>query len=420
VTSSAGAPIVGARVRRDRGQPHATAEPTVTDEEGRFALDPVAASGASVTVSAKGCQSKTLRLSADGPEEKIVLEPGDGVSGVVRDETGPVAGARIDALSRWEADMARPEDLEGGAGAVSDNQGKYELPLGADHAVTLRVIAPGHRVAREGLSASTGPIQKDFFLDRAEPFAGRVLLPEGGPAAGVHVAVFAQGGIGFAETAADGSFSVDRLPSSGPYEVRVTHGMYPRLRVTEESAAGLHEYRLEPASRILGRILDRVTRRPVTRYSYSVQGPSRMGGGAVSEHGAIEISPLAPGTYSVRVEAEGYGPVALEDVVLSRGATASGLEFLLPPAASVSGRVDGPWDGPMMVYAFRDGDLVTGAPADPSTGVFNIKDLPEGLYSLRAAAPGKVGEVAVRIAAGAKVEGVLISLGVGEGLLSPD
>jgi hypothetical protein len=246
---------------------------------------------------------------------------GDGqhaLSGLVVDGAGaPVAGAHV---------IAEPEDIggrePGAAGvdagavalvvAVSDETGAFQLE-------GLR--AGRHRLRVEGPSLFTAevrfvPVPSDdlrIVVARQVRIDGRVV--DGGPVAGAVVEVVgdALGGRLAVTTASDGAFAFDALPE-GTYQVWATRGdlaaraqRVPRLG---GGPFGTVELRLEPATIVIGRVVDGDRRQGVVA---DVEIRPVPGGGADDEPARLARS-AADGVFRIegvpdgRWIADGWAP----------------------------------------------------------------------------------------------------------------
>lgn len=169
-------PIAGAEVQAG-GVPGEQVTPllAVTDKDGRFALEALPPTPV-LEVAARGFARKVVPLDGEATQVEVVLFPGRRLAGrVVAAEDGSgLEGAVVEGESAtWHGKVhAGP----GGAFAFEDAPGGEELALVA--------WAEG-RVSRVTDEGGLDPIA----LDRGRRLRGRVLLPDGGAAAGAQVFV---------------------------------------------------------------------------------------------------------------------------------------------------------------------------------------------------------------------------------------
>jgi len=276
---------------------------------------------------AKGPESS--KLESGRHRVTFTLPAGSPVHGRVLDPTGRgIAGARVRALR-----FGMPD-----AGNVrSDDTGRYSLvmPFGSQ----LRVEAPGYAQSPGPSLVITDPkpgesIEHDLVMVQAAVVTGRVLLPDGSPAAGALVrlrntdAAFS----GFSATTdhqvfarADGRFLLDsvapgdkwhalaRLPGfvdgmAGPFDVALSgqatspnvvliDGVTLEVKAQDESGMALP-----------GVSVDVTTERSVYLAwdPMDLDAPSRVS----NADGVATVGPVAPGTQKLHVSADGYVPLS--------------------------------------------------------------------------------------------------------------
>ncbi len=109
--------------------------------------------------------------------------------------------------------------------------------------------------------------------------------------------------------------------------------------------------------------------------------------------GFYKIRRLAPGTYQLEVEEEGFVTIIKKDVVIQTGEETKDVNFILTKPNSISGRVlkaDGKTSdsGIWLIIKKLDSDYADSAFSDVN-GVYKIENLPEGIYRLFAIRKGK-------------------------------
>jgi hypothetical protein len=216
--------VAGASVHADSG------ETVEADASGRFQVDGVLEK---VAADAAGYAPRTAEIDAAGTaiaRVEVLLERGRTLSGrVLRGSAGPFPGVEI-ALLPSALDLDFPARLvrriAGGKAAVSAADGSYEIggipadSLALPGLISVRVAPPGNGrgwseevdVEEEALSW-----EHDFTIAGLRRLPGRVVDPEGEPAAGVLVRVQAleRDAAARAVTDAMGRFILEDLPAGG-------------------------------------------------------------------------------------------------------------------------------------------------------------------------------------------------------------
>ncbi len=274
VTEAAGGdPIPGARVRFEAAEPREAR----TGADGLARFEGVLGGGFVEVEAAGFAPARTFVHLPEGAGAPVVLEvelrAGAAVSGLVRSADGaPVEGARVVALDlseRVEADAPRTD------GAVTDVEGRFELPALAAGTYRLQARHPDHA------PGEIGPVRVDgerpltgleIRLGAAGVARGRVLDAEGRPAP--HALVFSappvkspkrlagpRGGASYVSGYADekGDFELRGLPRE-----RVALSASSPGAVSEEVEVDLGtralvegvELRLAPGGRIAGKVVD--------------------------------------------------------------------------------------------------------------------------------------------------------------------
>ncbi len=171
-------PIPGAEVQAG-GIPGEQVTPllAVTDKDGRFALETLPPTPV-LEVAARGFARRVVPLDGAATQVEVVLHPGRRLAGrVVAAEDGSgLEGAVVEGESAtWHG---RVQSGAGGAFAFED------APAGEELALVAWAEGRVSKVTDEG---GLDPIA----LDRGQRLAGRVVLPDGAPAAGAQVFVTA-------------------------------------------------------------------------------------------------------------------------------------------------------------------------------------------------------------------------------------
>jgi hypothetical protein len=387
-------------------------------------------------------------------ERTIDLRLGATLSGRVVDDSGaPVEGASVRVeTERWFAGNAATRAAE------TDAAGAFTVRGVAPGETTLVASADGWVEGRsEGLELADGQTLADLrlVLGRGNSVAGRVLWPDGQPAIGAKVV--ATGSVDDAsggrrrwvreeertgESDARGAFRIRGL-GAGPFDLRASALRGPPSGAAQDGdeapaatwfarrgdvpAGAEVELRLEPPGSLRGRALDD-TGAPLAAFRAQLTRRGKVGGGGAgvralrSDDGSFEIGGLEPGTWYVRLEADGHGPSEQEEARVP-GETL--LEFTLPRCATVRGRATDAYGSP--IAAAEISSAYGGAEEErpppqrqrkavaDEHGAFELEDLPPGSLTLRASADGFAPGAAepLDLAPGEVREGVRVVLGRG-------
>lgn len=386
---------VGSNVHRPNRM-MSTGKPVVTDEHGRFHQTIQAGK---VTVSARdaslGQALEELGELAQGATRRVTLRLRAGgqarISGlVVYDDGKPGVGLRVEARAgRSRAQMRTDADgrftLEGLDG------GRAELQASAEEDARYR--GPWNQVEAE---LTLGPTEHRQDLRLILPargrLAGRVLAPDGSPAAGVTVTAAveeggrAQTGGGARRTSTDGEgrFTFDDVPMR-LHTLWAIHDDYPDTEQTRVATDGVEAMlRFRPSARISGVVVDD-SGRPVQ--DFIIRARARTTG--VSERrieiarqvrdpsGAFDLRRLGPGSYTVSVDTSAGGRAETE-LMLNEGESRDGVRLALRPPTVVEGRItdfdDGkPIGGAEVSCSSSLGPLATTTDAD---GRFRLTGVP--------------------------------------------
>jgi hypothetical protein len=393
-----------------------------TGADGRYRITGLAKSKLHVLAFAAGFAEARSKQVAIAPGEvtddvEIVLTSGTFLFGKVTDTRGAaVAGAQV---------TAKPEvgvPLE----AFCDGDGMYRLgPLSGK--LELHASAYGHVGATRSLevSPSTGTKaaerREDITLDAADAILAGTLDDAGGAAvAGATIEVLSGTGKGRnAVTDADGTFSIDMLPS-GRVRVRVTHPDYPADELEATASAGQRvRLRLALGGYVEGVLLDATSGEPIAGMTIDAKGPAGTRAEATSDaKGQWKLGPLKPGTWRIEAKLPGFIAVTRDvDVPASRAPGTTSVRDVridLERGALVGGTVRdrrGQRVGGAHITIKRsDG---RGEPVETdadSQGEFRIHDAPAGLVVVTATYGGASGSTSTTVRPGAEVLGLAIEI----------
>lgn len=308
----------------------------ITDADGRFRAEGVRPGRYAARATAPGFapgESEERSLALGGELSlPVVLSPGVVVFGEVVGADGQPVGGAVVSAEHDDAPVAI---------AVTAPDGRYELaPLARP--VTLRVRASGYAPAERDVAVRAGreAVRREerFVLGSADAVVeGRVFDPLGFVQRGARVSLD-----GKTVTTDDGGrFAIAGVPD-GEHEIVVRHDGYPPLRA-EVATGRSRDVKLAYGGGVELDVRDAHTGAPVAAAKVRAEGPAGARELAtVGGDGMARIVGLAPGAWTVRVEAADYvtvtrqvrvpvgdeaGAVTVRGVVveLSRGATVGGV-----------------------------------------------------------------------------------------------
>lgn len=344
-----------------------------TDVDGRYRIDGLPPGPARVAVTPRELASPRDAdvMLAGGPPTvlDVMLTAGVAVRGRVLDDAtlAPIAGARV--REGWV-----------GRTVTTDDAGRFVMPgFAAVDNDALRVAADGYAdaevVLRDGGPDVAMRTDVEVRLVRGRRAKGRVLGPDGRPAAGVYVAAVAadHGANGrhfridwrATTSAADGEFAIDRLKPDMPHTLfllRAACGTTLREFPNDEGQrelVDLGDVRLHRAASLRGRVVDErgapiAAREVVLRGhnadrfdgarsddagyravdSYVAERRCRTG-----DDGGFEFADVAAGTYVVATAAgDSHRPIE-ETRTVGAGDAIEGVELRVFLGLSIAGDV---------------------------------------------------------------------------------
>jgi protocatechuate 3,4-dioxygenase beta subunit len=290
----------------------------ITDADGRFAIDAVPpgtftaraghvdfADGEAPPISIGGERAEPTEIA-------ITLRRGAEVSGRVVDEHDEaILGAEVELVSGGRT--------IGVGFTLDDGRYRFEHVFGA---VVLRASARDHGSTERELAVAADRDGARIDLPLVLPaaagkLAGRVVDERREPLAGATVSATAAGagaGAPSARAAADafGRFSLSGLPA-GRLTLEARHPDYPPARVEDVEAGGAEaEIVMAPGGGLRGQVLDGHTRGPMLAFSLRAVGPGGASRTQSFSKGDFQLLGLAPGTWTLIVEARGYAAQKLE------------------------------------------------------------------------------------------------------------
>ncbi|HET7500954.1 MAG TPA: carboxypeptidase-like regulatory domain-containing protein [Kofleriaceae bacterium] len=384
-----------------------------TGADGKYRIRGFARAKVHVLASALGFAEARSRQVAIEPGQVVggvdlVLTPGTLIVGKVTDQHGsPVVGAQVTATpvgAGGAGHDAATRDAAAALGAevtaFTDDAGTYKLgPVTG--AIELHASAYGHGEARRTieLAAVRGPApaerHEDLLLVVADATVAGILEDAtGAPVAGAHIDVVGGASDGrHAVVAADGTFSIDRLPA-GHLRLHIEHPAYPPDEL-DVVASSDHQasarLRLPLGGGVEGALLDAASGAPMPSITLAASGPGNaLAEASTDKAGRWKLGPLRPGRWKIAIKQPGYLAQVVElDVPVARtpGATSvRDVRIELARGALIGGTVRDA-RGQRVAAAHVVAGAITGAGPtcegdSDGQGEFRIHDCPTGELSV--------------------------------------
>ncbi|HEX2690028.1 MAG TPA: carboxypeptidase-like regulatory domain-containing protein [Kofleriaceae bacterium] len=356
----------------------------------------------------------------------LVLTPGTLIVGKVTDQHGaPVIGAQITATptSAGGADAA---------GLVldvfTDEVGEYKLgPVTGT--VELHATAYGHGEVKRTLElapvrgAAPAERREDLVLVVADAMVAGILEDTTGAAvAGAHLDVVGGASDGrHAIAAADGTFSIDRLPA-GRLRLHIEHPAYPPDDVEVVAAADNQaraRLRIPLGGGIEGALLDAASGAPLPSITLTASGPANaLAEASTDKAGRWKLGSLKPGRWKILVKQPGYLAQVRElDVPAAHapgGTSVRDVHIDLARGALVGGTVRDARGqrvtaAHVVVTAINGAGPVCEADTDRQ-GEFRIRDCPTGELDVIATKAGARGATRTTVRPGDEVLSLALEL----------
>jgi len=431
---------------------------TRTDAQGRYFFSGVVPlDGYHLTFSHEGharVVESDLRVGSDGEHRApdVIMTAGGALEGTITNPLGePIPGAHVELFGAFFTGAAGSPRTSAFHG-LSDAEGRYQIRNIHSGVWTCEVRATGWATAcvatdKLGGLQTAGTVELHLTLTEGCTVSGSVVDTAGSPIPGVRLVglVAPSGGtaaVSDGVSGEDGRFEITSLPE-GECHLRIPR--FPDFQETVAVPSRDVVVALSPQS-IEGRVVDAESGSPITGFHCSVHRTGKVAAfverpaEAVIEQvetGRFRIERLSPSTYVVEVQADGYAPGILIDVLagtsdivvnLGRGGTIRG-RVLAPDGRPVEGALvacvgdneleifdlDSPWP--------IENDLLTRRIVrSDQGGRFLMERLTPGQYMLKASSfehvPAVLRSIAVESGEPQDVEVVLLPGGTVSGLVT--
>ncbi|HKV08103.1 MAG TPA: carboxypeptidase-like regulatory domain-containing protein, partial [Thermoanaerobaculia bacterium] len=378
----------------------------VTDGEGRFAIEDLAAGPLNLVVSARKYKPRRLEgfhmPDEDVADLEIVLDRGAILEGRVVDGEGtPVVRARLEARIQGEGF----EDPDSQPVTVSGADGSYVLQGLETTQYRIVVESKTHGRTEAEAAIRPGTNHLDIVFDRGVEVTGRAVDESGAPVSGAAVVLRPlPSGRGFDTVSADdGTF---RFPAVRDGLFRLTgqargvaEAAVPgEIQIAGQPLRGL-ELRFTRGVTLTGRLLglSPAELRNAWVHAYGVgngEDVTNAGQANPDAQGRYSLPGLTPGDWEV-IASAGSGRSARGRLHLDPGVRDPVLDLEFPRGFTLTGRVllDGaPWSGvQVLANQVDDAESGSGIATTAYDGRFTIPSLPPGRYSVVVTSFGGLG-----------------------------
>jgi hypothetical protein len=386
------------------------AEPAgfLTAADGRFRIDAVPPRAFTVRAVARDFAGGEAQVTAtEGGTANVVvtLRRGTEVLARVVDEGGnPVGGAEVTLLAAGRA--------AGVAFAGADGRARFANVLGP---VALRVATPGRAAVERALGPlpEAGSVEETVAVAAAgASVSGAVVDGEGRPVGLVAIAAAGPGGaVARAVSDPHGRFTLRGL-AAGRWRLEARHADFAPAVVWAEAGTDDVEIMLSGGGGVRADVRDALTSGPILAFAVRARGPNGADLRRAFARGELELTSLAPGPWTLTVEARGYATRELQLEVPAgagpRPVTVDGLRIELDQGAVVGGTVYSSHGDPVA------GATVEAGPVHGTTGAsggFRLAGVPTGETVLRARhASEGAADVVVPLHAGDEVLTLVVRL----------
>jgi hypothetical protein len=355
------------------------------DNTGAYTVMHVSPGMKRVTASAQGFASSSrqgMNVEAGRPQVNVdfTLNEGGGISGQVMSSEGtPIAGGYVTA--RPVRVGPRP-DAEATAQAVHEMQARREGDVKRrEHAMKVEEAGADSGV-EDGADPERVREMKDLILQKEAQMKKEREALKDSPAAkraAAHQPPSALTTLSV-RTQADGTFTITGT-EIGSYVVSVNSpGFMPPAQQSVETPAQGILFTLQPNARILGRVLDDVTGRPIPMFSVGLTTnpdevlvpaySKKSFGPPKSADGNFEYVDVRPGKFWLVADAAGYAGGRSAEIVIQQGERREGVEIRLVRGATILGRVvDAKGGGVPNAVVLPEPASMTANAANPFIGV---------------------------------------------------
>ena len=372
---------------------------TQTDVNGNYLIEGFPSGTYTLVIRNESFQRQSISFTVGARETATVdasLNPNPGtLQGIVRyAQTGePLAGAVVEVFAiQSTIPLGR---------SVSDETGMYLVEGLAPGTYTVTASTPNF--ATQSVGATILPnetTQADITLvPNPATISGVITDTAGTPIANASVQLLDENGtvLGSAVTDDNGNYAIGNLPE-GTFVIKVSAAGFAILitgiiLAPGEQVTGLTFSLTPDPGNITGRITDSATGLPIIGAEVRVVLDGILLASTVTdENGGYVLAGLAPGSYTVVADANGYGTKAV-GVIVESGQTSSADLAISPLVGRIEGSLldtDGnPITGNnIQVKLYDNNQVLLQSIVANADGTFAFVDVAPGTYTITATAPG--------------------------------
>lgn len=357
-----------------------------SDPQGRFSLGELGEGTYSLYVSHDeypGVEYGEVEVERDRPLDEIEIRflKAAFISGRVTDNEGVPIRARV-SIQYLDGEVGTvvggqtwsgPIHVSFGSGAgPTDEDGSYTTTPLLPGRYEISAAEPSHYDAEPQvveLAEGERRLGVDFSLKKKEGvLAGRIVDPDGRPVAGAQLRLDVAGSLYvYVSTKEDGTFIHEGV-APGRIKVKVEAQGYPGKEIKVAAPARDIVIELDRGGTIAGRVVNRLTGEPIEKFTLDLVSVSLDHLPVHDLNGRFKIPAISRGTHWLRVTADGYAPVEIEDIWVEDDAETEEIVVELVESATVVFRVTASADGSPVAGAevssgvlFSQGDSRTGA-----------------------------------------------------------
>lgn len=389
-----------------------------TDSDGHYRIRAVTAGQVTVEARAPGVAAGSVTTGPAVVGEvlshvDIVLGAGTLVSGRVIDtQHVPVPGALIVAIDAANRTVGRTSTTSAGEYKLGPFTGSVTLRAGAfgyrETSVVL-TLGTGAKTTSELLTQDIEMLPADAQLD------GIVEDARGVPLAGAVVTVPSVSSAR-ALVAADGTFRIPNM-AAGTVAVHVEHPNFPPFDATATTGVRAR-LRVPLGGGIDGVVLSQLTAAPLPKITITLRNAHNgRGRGVTDDRGKFAIGGLAPGAWTVEINAPNYASfVRNVDIPAASEPGATSLHdqrFELERGTSVSGIVRddrGTRLAGAIIEVSAAGSTMRCKGTSSADGEFALRSCPSGDITIRAEKAGHAVESSTTVRAGEDVRNIALEL----------
>lgn len=339
-----------------------------TDEAGRYVATGIKPNVAwQIGVYPEGygtIASEAMLVPSEGGLENVdfILDPPTTVVGTVIDSSGaPVSGVEV-SLHLSEGTRTQPPLPN----ANTADDGRFEIANAGPGDYLLYVSIPRELRDRYTEAPPRNPItivpgdrevNATLVVQRADPIAtieGTVMNEAGEPVADAVVTSLSDYGVAVSDAQGRYTFSVKQGKPGDAYVLTINHDDYAETHFGNIFVGSTDaNVVLRPKASLTGRVIDGLTREPITKFEITppfvfrnkVPIPREAMLKFESNDGRFELAQLEPGRVYVQVSAKGYGTHTERLDRITEGQRIDDLVIALYPAGVIRGEVNSAIDG---------------------------------------------------------------------------